>query len=59
MPKAGAKSTATNQEKRSESATTAKSEKQYSPAMDLVSPMGIKPNMVTSVPVSMGKAVAV
>ena len=40
-------------------ATTAKIEKVYSPAMLRAKPMGTKPATVTSVPVSMGKAVDV
>ena len=39
-------------------ATTAKMEKVYSPAPDFAIPTGIKPAAVTSVPVSMGNAVA-
>jgi hypothetical protein len=40
-------------------ATTANSEKQYSPAPLCAKPTGTKPAMVTSVPVSIGKAVEV
>ena len=59
MPITGAKSTATNHDTKSAMPTTAKSEKVYSPAMLLERPIGMKPKMVTSVPVSMGKAVEV
>ncbi len=55
----GAKTTATIHEISSAMATTAKSEKVYSPAELLAKPTGMKPATVTSVPVSMGKAVEV
>ena len=48
---------ATSQEHNSEINTTAKREKQYSPALDAAKPTGIKPAIITSVPVSIGKAV--
>ena len=58
-PMSGANSTATNHETIRAMHTTAKRENVYSPAELFASPMGIKPKMVTSVPVSMGKAVEV
>ncbi len=51
--------TATTQDRRSAIPTTWKIEMVYSPALDLASPTGRKPAAVISVPVSMGKAVAV
>ena len=52
----GANSTATNQETIRQMPTTAKIEKVYSPAELLAKPIGTKPAMVTSVPISIGKA---
>lgn len=57
-PITGAKSTATNQEKMSATLVTAKIVQQYSPASLRARPTGIKPQTVTSVPVSIGTAVA-
>lgn len=37
--------------------TTANREKQYSPALEAAKPTGIKPAIMTRVPVSIGKAV--
>ena len=59
MPRSGANITATTHEMRSAIATTAKSEKVYSPAWLCAKPIGMKPSTVTSVPVSIGKAVEV
>ena len=59
MAMTGAKRTATNQDTMRAMPTMEKREKQYSPAILLARPMGTKPRMVTSVPVSMGKAVVV
>ena len=56
-PITGEKTTATIHEARSAIPTTAKIEKVYSPAELRAKPMGTKPATVTSVPVSMGKAV--
>ena len=56
MPIRGAKMTATNQETISEMPTTAKIEKVYSPAVLAAKPIGTKPAIVTSVPVSIGAA---
>ena len=58
-PITGAKMTATNQEATSATAMTAKSEKVYCPVLLSAKPIGRKPKMVISVPVSMGKAVEV
>jgi hypothetical protein len=58
-PSSGVKITATNHEMSSEEAITANSVKVYSPAELLLSPIGTKPATVTSVPVSIGKAVDV
>ena len=58
-PISGANTTATNHEMMSAMPTTAKSEKVYSPAELLAKPIGMKPATVTSVPVSIGKAVEV
>ena len=58
-PSKGAKRTATNQDTISAMATTAKIEKVYSPAALRAKPMGTNPATVTSVPVSIGKAVEV
>ena len=58
-PVSGVNSTATIQETMSAMPTTANSEKQYSPAPLWAKPTGTKPAIVTSVPVSMGKAVEV
>ena len=55
-PSSGAKRTATNQDTMSAMATTANSEKVYSPAELAAKPTGTKPAMVTSVPASMAKA---
>ena len=56
MPISGANITATNQETISAMPTTAKIEKVYSPAVLAAKPIGTKPAMVTSVPVSIGAA---
>ena len=56
-PSSGVNSTATAHEIRSAAAITANSVKVYSPAELPFSPIGTKPATVTSVPVSMGKAV--
>ena len=58
-PVSGVNSTATTQETTSAMPTTANSVKQYSPAPLWAKPTGTKPATVTSVPVSMGKAVEV
>ena len=58
-PSKGAKRTATTQEMTSAMATTAKIENVYSPAALRAKPIGTKPTTVTSVPVSIGKAVEV
>ena len=58
-PITGAKMTATNHEATSATAITANSEKQYWPVLLSAKPIGRKPRTVTSVPVSMGKAVEV
>ncbi len=58
-PSSGANTTATNQGAISAMATTAKIEKVYSPAALRANPMGTNPATVTSVPVSIGKAVEV
>ena len=58
-PISGENSTATIQEMSRARMTTAKMAKEYSPAPLLANPTGTKPNAVTSVPVSMGKAVDV
>ena len=58
-PSSGANSTATIQETISATAMTTNSEKVNSPAAELFSPMGMKPATVTSVPVSIGKAIEV
>ena len=58
-PSSGANSTATTQETSSEAAITTKSVKVYSPAALSFSPTGMKLATVTSVPVSIGKAVEV
>ena len=58
-PSRGAKTAATIQDAISAMATTAKIEKVYSPAALRAKPMGTKPATVTSVPVSIGKAVEV
>ena len=50
---------ATVQENRSAKARTAKRVKVYSPAELLLRPMGVKPVMMTRVPVNLGKAVEV
>ena len=52
-------STATNHEMTSDRPTTQKIELVYSPALERAKPTGTKPMAVTSVPVSMGKAVEV
>ena len=56
-PSSGVNSTATTQEISSAAAITANSVKVYSPAELPFRPIGTKPATVTSVPVSMGKAV--
>ena len=58
-PSRGANTTATTQDMISAMATTAKIEKVYSPAALRAKPIGTKPATVTSVPVSIGKAVDV
>ena len=58
-PSSGAKITATTQETSSEVAMTTKSVKVYSPAALAFRPTGMKLATVTSVPVSIGKAVEV
>ena len=58
-PITGAKMTATNHEATSATAITANSEKQYCPVLLSAKPIGRKPRIVISVPVSMGKAVEV
>ena len=58
-PVSGVNSTATTHDTTSAMPTTANSEKQYSPAPLWAKPTGTKPAMVTSVPVSIGKAVDV
>jgi tartrate dehydratase beta subunit/fumarate hydratase class I family protein len=58
-PVSGVTSTATNHEAVSATPTTANSEKQYSPALLAAKPTGTKPAIVTSVPVSIGKAAEV
>ena len=58
-PITGAKMTATNQEATSATAMTANSEKEYCPVLLSAKPIGRKPKMVISVPVSIGKAVEV
>ncbi len=56
-PRSGVKSTATIQETSRETAMTTKSVKVNSPAPLSLRPTGMKLATVTSVPVSMGKAV--
>ena len=58
-PSSGAKSTATIHDTSSDTAMTTNSVKVYSPAALLLRPIGMKPATVTSVPVSIGKAVEV
>src|SRR5829696_2467205 len=58
-PRYGVKITATNHEATSAIATTQKIPPAYSPTEELAKPMGRKPAAVTSVPVSIGKAVEV
>ncbi len=58
-PSRGANSAATIHDAISAMATTAKIEKVYSPAALRANPMGTNPATVTSVPVSLGKAVEV
>ena len=58
-PSSGVNSTATTHEISSAAAITANSVKVYSPAELPFRPIGTKPATVTSVPVSMGKAVEV
>ena len=58
-PISSAKITATNQDATSAMATTANKENVYSPAALRAKPIGTKPATVTSVPVSIGKAVDV
>ena len=55
-PITGENITATNHDTVSATAITAKSEKVYCPTLDLARPMGRNPDMVTIVPVSIGKA---
>jgi len=56
-PSTGANSTATTHDTSIATAITANRVKVYSPAELLFSPMGTNPATVTSVPVSIGKAV--
>ena len=58
-PSSGVNSTATIHDTIRETAITTNSVKVNSPALLLLSPIGMKPATVTSVPVSMGKAVDV
>ncbi len=58
-PSRGANRTATSQDTISAMATTAKIANVYSPAALRAKPMGTKPAIVTSVPVSIGNAVEV
>jgi hypothetical protein len=58
-PSSGENTTATIQDAISAMATTAKIEKVYSPAELRAKPIGTNPATVTSVPVSIGKAVEV
>ncbi|MNI37833.1 hypothetical protein D3C73_919470 [compost metagenome] len=58
-PITGANNTATIHDTSIATAMTANSVKVYSPAELALSPMGTKPATVTSVPVSIGKAVEV
>src|SRR6187551_1988784 len=58
-PITGAKMTATNHEALRAMAMTVNKEKQYCPVLLAAKPNGRKPKMVTSVPVSMEKAVEV
>ena len=58
-PSSGENTTATTHEASRAMATTAKIEKVYSPAALCAKPIGTNPATVTSVPVSMGKAVEV
>ena len=58
-PSSGANSTATIHDSNSETAITTNSVKVNSPALLLFSPTGMKLATVTSVPVSIGNAVAV
>ncbi len=58
-PSNGVNRTATIHETISETAMTTNSVKVNSPAALLFNPMGMKPDTVTSVPVSIGKAVDV
>ena len=58
-PSSGVNSTATIQETISETAITTNSVKVNSPAALELSPIGMKPATVTSVPVSIGNAVEV
>ncbi len=55
-PSSGANRTATNHEAISAIATTANSEKVYSPAELAANPTGMNPAIVTSVPASIEKA---
>ena len=58
-PSSGENTTATTHDAISAMATTAKIEKVYSPAALRAKPIGTNPATVTSVPVSIGKAVEV
>jgi hypothetical protein len=58
-PSSGVNSTATTHDTIRETAITTNRVKVNSPALLLFSPIGMKPATVTSVPVSMGKAVDV
>jgi hypothetical protein len=55
-PRSGMKMTATSQDARTAMLTTAKIENVYSPAELFANPIGTNPAMVTSDPVSIGKA---
>ena len=58
-PISGVNRTATIHDRVSDIAMTTKSEKVYSPALELLKPIGRKPATVTSVPDSIGKAIDV
>ncbi len=58
-PRYGVNTTATNQDRMRATPTIQKMPPAYWPAIDLAKPTGMNPAAVTSVPVSMGKAVEV
>src|SRR5215210_2355452 len=58
-PTSGANKTATNHDATRATDTTANSENVYSPASLWAKPIGTNPQIVTSVPVSIGNAVVV